>query len=40
MEKILTIVIPTYNMQDHLRRCLDSLDLIALIILGVNKNGL
>lgn len=25
MEKILTIVIPTYNMQDYLRRCLDSL---------------
>ena len=23
--KILTIVIPTYNMQDYLRRCLDSL---------------
>ena len=25
MEKTLTIVIPTYNMQDNLRRCLDSL---------------
>lgn len=25
MEKILTIVIPTYNMQDYLHRCLDSL---------------
>lgn len=25
MEKTLTIVIPTYNMQDYLRRCLDSL---------------
>lgn len=25
MEKILTIVIPTYNMQDYLCRCLDSL---------------
>ena len=25
MGKILTIVIPTYNMQDYLRRCLDSL---------------
>lgn len=25
MEKILSIVIPTYNMQDYLRRCLDSL---------------
>lgn len=25
MKKILTIVIPTYNMQDYLRRCLDSL---------------
>lgn len=25
MEKVLTIVIPTYNMQDYLRRCLDSL---------------
>ena len=25
MEKILTIVIPTYNMQDYLSRCLDSL---------------
>ena len=25
MEKILTIVIPTYNMQDYLRRCLESL---------------
>ncbi len=25
MDKILTIVIPTYNMQDYLRRCLDSL---------------
>lgn len=25
MEKILTIVIPTYNMQDYLRRCLNSL---------------
>lgn len=25
MEKILTIVIPTYNMQDYLRRCLSSL---------------
>ena len=25
MEKILTIVIPTYNMQNYLRRCLDSL---------------
>lgn len=25
MEKILTIVVPTYNMQDYLRRCLDSL---------------
>ena len=25
MNKILTIVIPTYNMQDYLRRCLDSL---------------
>lgn len=25
MEKILTIVIPTYNMQDYLKRCLDSL---------------
>lgn len=25
MEKILIIVIPTYNMQDYLRRCLDSL---------------
>ena len=25
MEKILTIVIPTYNMQDYLRRCLDSM---------------
>lgn len=25
MEKILTLVIPTYNMQDYLRRCLDSL---------------
>ena len=25
MEKILTIVIPTYNMQDYLRKCLDSL---------------
>lgn len=25
MEKLLTIVIPTYNMQDYLNRCLDSL---------------
>lgn len=25
MEKILTIVIPSYNMQDYLRGCLDSL---------------
>lgn len=25
MEKILTIVIPTYNMQDYLHRCLNSL---------------
>ena len=25
MEKTLTIVIPTYNMQDNLRRCLNSL---------------
>lgn len=25
MEKVLTIVVPTYNMQDYLRRCLDSL---------------
>ena len=25
MNKLLTIVIPTYNMQDYLRRCLDSL---------------
>ena len=25
MSKILTIVIPTYNMQNYLRRCLDSL---------------
>lgn len=24
MEKILTIVIPPYNIQDYLRRCLDS----------------
>lgn len=25
MKKLLTIVVPTYNMQDYLRRCLDSL---------------
>lgn len=25
MDKLLTIVVPTYNMQDYLRRCLDSL---------------
>ena len=25
MQKLLTIVIPTYNMQDYLHRCLDSL---------------
>ena len=25
MNKILTIVVPTYNMQDYLNRCLDSL---------------
>lgn len=25
MNKLLTIVIPTYNMQDYLHRCLDSL---------------
>jgi len=25
MEKILTIVIPSYNMQDYLHRCLNSL---------------
>lgn len=25
MQKLLTIVIPTYNMQDYLPRCLDSL---------------
>lgn len=25
MEKILSVVVPTYNMQDYLRRCLDSL---------------
>lgn len=25
MQKLITIVIPTYNMQDYLRRCLDSL---------------
>ena len=25
MEKILTIVIPTYNMESYLRKCLDSL---------------
>lgn len=25
MDKLLTVIIPTYNMQDYLRRCLDSL---------------
>ena len=25
MDKILTVIIPTYNMEDYLRYCLDSL---------------
>ena len=44
MEKILTIVIPTYNMQDYLRRCLDSLivpeeQMMQLEVLVVNDGS-
>lgn len=44
MEKILTIVIPTYNMQDYLHRCLDSLivseeQLAKLEVLVVNDGS-